>query len=85
MCWSQILEIHVAATARASVTTAIYSALAAAAGNAAYRWWRHGVFDWVGELEFALGWGIGTIALQGIGRWWEKRKQSQAGTLVNQD
>jgi len=86
MCQSQILEIHVAATARASVTTAIYSALAAGAGNAAYRWWRHGVFDWVGVLGFTLGWGVGTVALLWIERWWQNRAQrKEIGNLAQQD
>jgi hypothetical protein len=42
---------------------AVYSTLGAATGDAVYGWWRHGKVDWVGSLEFALGWGIGTIAL----------------------
>jgi len=67
-----------AATAKTSVSMAIYSALGAATGDAVYGRWRHGVFDWVGILEFALGWAVAALALQGIGRWWDKRKQRQS-------
>jgi len=75
-----------AATARASIITAICSMLAAAAGNAAYGWWRHGRVDWVGVLEFALAWYVSTLALQRIGKWWQKRKLRQTErSLVSQE
>jgi hypothetical protein len=75
-----------AAMARTSVRTAIYSILAGSSGDAIYRWRVHGTIDWIAVLEFALGWGVATVALLWIGRWWQNRMQrTEIGPLAQQD
>jgi hypothetical protein len=75
-----------AAAAKTSIRTAIYSTLGGSAGNAIYRWRVHGTVDWIGVLEFALGWGVGTVAILSIERWWRNRAQrKEIGSLAEQD
>jgi len=67
------------AVSKTLVRTAIYSILGGSAGDAIYRWRVHGTVDWIAVLEFALGWGVATVALLWIGRWWQNRTQRQQG------
>lgn len=46
-----------------SVGTVLISCLAAAAGDALYRWWRHGALDWLAVAEFALGWALAALVI----------------------
>jgi len=59
---------------RNSLRASLLSAVAACAGNAAYRWWRHGSVDWAGVLEFGLGFTLTAVAIELFVRWRRQRK-----------
>jgi len=46
-----------------SIGTILISSLAAAAGDALYRWWRHGTADRVGVAVFGLGWAAAAVGI----------------------